>query len=385
MSFFHGVEVVEVQSGSRPITTVRSSVIGLVGTADSADASVFPLDTPVLIAGLDNEKIAALGADGTLPEAMVGILASRVGAMVVVIRVAEDADPATQLANIIGGVDVGTGIRTGIAALLDAQAVVKLTPKILIAPSFTNEVNVINAFLPVANSLKAIVLAEAPSTTETDAISYAANFVSDRIYVVDPRVQVTKAGVETLVANSPYVAGHIVRIDHEYGWHYSPSNHVIYGINGTERAIEYDGTATCRANYLNENKVAAVIFDDGFRLWGNYTLAATADKFQFLAVRRSADMINESVKIAHKWAVDRGITKTLLEDVVMNVNNYLRELTRQEKILGGKCWADPASNPASEIENGKLVIDFDFTAVYPAQHIQFRSRLTNEYIEEIFR
>ncbi|MBY7733496.1 hypothetical protein [Francisella philomiragia] len=220
MSFFHGVEVVEVQSGSRPITTVRSSVIGLVGTADSADASVFPLDTPVLIAGQEPDKIAALGVDGTLPDAMQGILASGVGAMVVVIRVAEDADPATQLANVIGGVDVGTGIRTGISALLDAQAVVKLTPKILIAPTFSNEVGVVNALLPVANSLKAIIVAEAPSTTEADAIAFAGNFESDRIYVVDPRVHVTKAGVETLVANSSYVAGHIVRIDHEYGWHY---------------------------------------------------------------------------------------------------------------------------------------------------------------------
>ncbi|AEE26296.1 phage tail sheath C-terminal domain-containing protein [Francisella hispaniensis] len=385
MSFFHGVEVVDVTSGSRPITTVRSSVIGLIGTADSADASVFPLDTPVLIAGQDLEKIAALGTDGTLPSAMAGILASGVGAMVVVIRVAEDADPATQLTNIIGGVDVNTGIRTGISALLDAQAVVKLTPKILIVPNFSDEIGVVNALIPVANSLKAIVVAEAPSTTEADALTFAANFVSDRVYIVDPRVQVTKDGVETLVANSSYVAGHIVRIDHEYGWHYSPSNHVIYGINGTERAIEYDGTATCRANYLNENKVAAIIFDDGFRLWGNYSLAADNDKFQFLSVRRTADMINESIKLAHKWAVDRGITKTLLEDVVMSVNNYLRELTRQEKILGGKCWADPAANPASEIEQGRLVLDFDFTAVYPAQHIQFRSKLTNEYIEELFR
>ncbi|MBY7733497.1 phage tail sheath C-terminal domain-containing protein [Francisella philomiragia] len=120
-------------------------------------------------------------------------------------------------------------------------------------------------------------------------------------------------------------------------------------------------------------------------MWGNYTLAATAGRFQFLPLRRSADMINESIKYAHKWAVDRGITKTFLEDIVMKGNDYFRQLKKQEKVLGGKMWADPALNPPSEIEKGNIIIDFDFTGVYPAQHIQFRSKVTNEYIEELFR
>lgn len=32
-NFLHGVEVVELTSGVRPIQTVRSAVIGLIGTA----------------------------------------------------------------------------------------------------------------------------------------------------------------------------------------------------------------------------------------------------------------------------------------------------------------------------------------------------------------
>ena len=50
-AFLHGVEVVEIDSGARPIQTVRSSVVGLVGTAPEAEAASFPLNTPVLIAG----------------------------------------------------------------------------------------------------------------------------------------------------------------------------------------------------------------------------------------------------------------------------------------------------------------------------------------------
>ena len=74
----------------------------------------------------------------------------------------------------------------------------------------------------------------------------------------------------------------------------------------------------------------------------------------------------------------------IVDDVVMAVNSYIRTLVRQEKILGGKSWADAEENPASEVTQGKLQINFDFTAVYPAQHITIKSKLVNDYIEEIF-
>ncbi|NKD78170.1 phage tail protein, partial [Haematospirillum sp. H1815] len=41
-TFLHGVEVLEIDAGPRPVRTVRSSVIGVVGTAPGADADRFP-------------------------------------------------------------------------------------------------------------------------------------------------------------------------------------------------------------------------------------------------------------------------------------------------------------------------------------------------------
>ena len=42
MAFLHGVEVIEIDAGPRPIQTVKSSVIGIVGTAPDADPDAFP-------------------------------------------------------------------------------------------------------------------------------------------------------------------------------------------------------------------------------------------------------------------------------------------------------------------------------------------------------
>jgi phage tail sheath protein FI len=59
--FLHGVEVVEIDSGPRPIQTVRSSVIGLIGTAPEAEEARFPYHTPVLIAGAARHPAGGAG------------------------------------------------------------------------------------------------------------------------------------------------------------------------------------------------------------------------------------------------------------------------------------------------------------------------------------
>ena len=134
---------------------------------------------------------------------------------------------------------------------------------------------------------------------------------------------------------------------------------------------------------LNENNIATVIRQDGYRLWGNRTLSSD-QKWAFLSVVRTADTINESLLKAHLWAVDRGITKNYVEEVIEGVNAYLRHLKSVGAILGGQCWADRDLNTADQISAGHIYFDFDFTPVYPAEHITFRSHLVNDYVVSIF-
>lgn len=103
----------------------------------------------------------------------------------------------------------------------------------------------------------------------------------------------------------------------------------------------------------------------------------------YLSVRRTADMINESLLRNHLWAVDRNITKTYLQDVTEGVNAYLRHLANIGAIIKGSCWADPDLNTPDQIQQGRVYIDFDFSASYPAEHITFRSQLTNRYLTEV--
>ncbi len=398
-TFLHGVEVLEIDTGPRPIRTVRSSVIGIVGTAPEADPTAFPLNTPVLIAGSRAEaaKLDTTGnGEGTLPAALDGIL-DQAGAVVVVIRVEEGEDEAATLANVIGGVNSSTGQFEGVQALLGAESVLGFAPRILIAPGFTHQrpedpvtpgtflANpVVSELIGIADRMRAVIIADGPNATDAAAITYSGDFGSARVYVVDPWVQVFKGGSVATEPASARVAGLIAKSDQDRGFWWSPSNQNINGIIGTARPVDFKlGDANSRANLLNEENVTTIIRQDGFRLWGNRTLSSDP-KFAFLSVRRTADIINDSLQRAHLWAVDRNITKTYVQDVEESVNAYLRTLVALGAILGGRCWADPDLNTAANITQGKIWFNFDFTPPYPAEHITFRSILTNEYIEEVF-
>lgn len=399
-TFLHGVEVVQIDDGPRPIRTVRSAVIGLIGTAPDADATAFPLNTPVLVTGsrLEAAKLDTVGdGEGTLPEAMDAIF-DQAGAVVVVVRVDEGVDVDATRANVLGGVDAGTGAYTGVHCFLAAESVLGFAPRILCAPGFTGyrpedlPANpgtylanpVVSELLGIADRLRAVIIADGPDTNDADAIAWAGDFGSKRVYVTDPGVKVIDADGD--IATQPAsarVAGIIAKSDAERGFWWSPSNREVYGIIGTVRSVDFAlGDATSRANLLNEQNVTTIIRQNGYRLWGNRTLSSDP-KWAFLSVVRTADMINESLLRAHLWAVDRNITKTYMEDVAEGVNAYLAHLKAQGAILGGRCWADPDLNTPTALAAGKVYFDFDFTPPAPAEHVTFRSRLVNDYFEEV--
>ena len=238
----------------------------------------------------------------------------------------------------------------------------------------------------VAEKMKAIVVADGPNTTDAEAIAYRENYGSPRMYIVDPHVKVwdTNTDAEIVEPVSARVAGLISKSDNDRGIWWSPSNQVINGIIGTSRGIDFAfGDANCRANYLNENEITTIIHEEGYRLWGNRSCASDP-KWAFLCHRRIADMIQESLMVSHLWAIDRAISKTYVEDVCEGVNRYLRHLKKMGAIYGGQCWVDPEINSRDQIAQGIVYWDFDFTPSTPAEHLVFRSRIVDNYIDEIF-
>jgi phage tail sheath protein FI len=142
------------------------------------------------------------------------------------------------------------------------------------------------------------------------------------------------------------------------------------------------GDSACKANYLNENGIATIVNQDGYRLWGNRTTSGEG-AYKFLCVRRTADIISDSILRAHLWAVDRNVVKNYLTDVTESVNAFLATLKSQGAILQGKCFANKELNTAANIAEGKVFFDFSFTPAYPAEQVTFRAYLDNSDLESV--
>lgn len=87
--YHHGVRVVEVNEGTRSITTVSTAIVGMVCTGDDADAKMFPLNKPVLITDVLTASGKA-GESGTLARSLDAI-ADQAKPVTVVVRV-DDAE-----------------------------------------------------------------------------------------------------------------------------------------------------------------------------------------------------------------------------------------------------------------------------------------------------
>lgn len=130
VSFHHGTRVFESAETPVLVRLAQTAVIGLIGTAEDADAVKFPLNKPIQI--LRPQDAVGLGADGTLMDAIDTIF-DQVGCPIVMVRVAEGVDTAATWANLIGSQVSFTGVHAFRRARSDGL----YKPKLLLAPGYT--------------------------------------------------------------------------------------------------------------------------------------------------------------------------------------------------------------------------------------------------------
>ena len=459
ISFHHGTRVFESTENPVLIRTAQSAVIALFGTADDADATVFPLNQPVLVKGASNYTTLAskLGAAGTLKRDLDAIYdqggVTKLGAYVYIIRVTEGVDADATIANLVGDSATLTGVHA--VFKIEQEFGRKLKPRIFVAPGWTqplsaNGVNAINVTLggtgytddtvsvaitdgggqgaeakavltagvvtgfvitkpgfgytsaptvtitdtgvgadataaattgtvgnPVAHELegilakfRAVAFIDGPNTSDAAAVITREKYGSQRLYICDPYVQVYDSALAGYVSHpsSARFAGVQTRVDREVGFYKSVSNEPIHGIDGLSRAIHY-GEQT---NYLNENAVNTVVnFGEGFRTWGNRNTGAE-DVWKFLAVRRTADFINEAIENAFLEFVDKPMTAANIKLIIESGRAFLRQLENESYVLKGSSdvWVDADLNSATEMAQGRLSLSVKFEPPAPIEDLR---------------
>lgn len=377
--YHHGVRVLEINEGTRVISTVSTAIVGMVCTAEDADTTLFPLNTPVLI----TDVLAAsgkAGKKGTLAPSLLAI-AEQAKPVTVVVRVAEGKDEAETTSNIIGGADEN-GKYTGMKALLAAQAELGVKPRILGVPGHDNQ-EVATALAGICQQLRAFGYISAYGCkTVSDAIKYRANFSQRELMLIWPDFinWNTATNSSDIAFATARALGLRAKIDQETGWHKTLSNVGVNGVSGISASVFWDlQTAGTDADLLNEGCVTTLIRKDGFKFWGSRT-CSDEPLFQFENYTRTAQVLADTMAEAHLWAVDRPLTPTLIRDMIDGIKAKFRELKSAGLLIDGDCWYDESANDKETLKAGKLFIDYDYTPVPPLEDLTLRQRITDRYL-----
>ncbi|WP_321966495.1 phage tail sheath protein [Burkholderia cepacia] len=377
--YHHGVRVIEVDDGTRPIRTVSTAVIGMVCTGDDADASTFPENRPVLVTNVQS-AIGKAGTKGTLARSLDAI-AAQTSPVIVAVRVPSGKSADETNSAVIGGA-TADGQYTGMKALLAANSKLGVKPRVLGCPGLDT--------LPVATELATIAqklrgfgyVSAGDSKTKEDATAYRQNFGQRELMTIWPDFVNwnTATNAEDITWATARALGMRAKIDEEIGWHKTISNVPVNGVTGISRDVFWDlQDPNTDAGYLNSHDVTTLVNADGYRFWGSRT--CSADKlWAFENYVRTAQVIADTMAEAHMWAVDKPMSRTLIRDIVDSVNARFRAWKTAGDIIDGQCWFDPGANDKDSLKAGQGFLDYDFCPVPPLEDLTFRQRITDRYL-----
>lgn len=335
-------------------------------TLSGGEDEPFPLNTPVVVAG-GLGQAAKLGKTGSLNSELNDIF-DQYGALVIVVRADTADDAEAQRAAMIAAMD----------GLAKSKTITTYQPRILICPSLSDDDAVAKALETKAAKLRAIAYVESSAGATVQDVVKRRDMFGDRVELMRPRVQVTDSDGQLVY--KPYTAraaGLRARIDNEKGWWWSKSNQDVYNILGVEQVDDWSlSDPYSTANLLNMDNVSTIIRHDGFKHWGN-RLCTTHPQLRFEAVRRTADVIEDSIQEAMMPYMDTPLDKWVRDDILDSINSFLRRMTAMKAIFGGRAWLNEELNTAETLAAGQLWIDYDFGPKSPLERLTLTANPTN--------
>ncbi|MEQ5346962.1 phage tail sheath protein [Proteus genomosp. 6] len=377
--YHHGVRVIEINEGTRPIRTISTAIVGVVCTADDADEKTFPLNKPVLLTDV-SQAIGKAGKTGTLASTLKAI-SDQAKPITIVVRVEQGESEAETTTNIIGGT-TEEGLKTGLQALLASQSQHGIKPRIIGAPGH-DTLAVANEIAVICQKLRAFGYVSAYDCKNiSEAIKYRDNFGQRELMVIFPDFTSwdNTTNSESTAYATARALGLRAKLDNDIGWHKTLSNITVNGVTGISKDIYWDlQDPATDAGLLNEKGVTTLIRRDGFRFWGSRT-CSDDPLFAFESYTRTAQVLADTMAEGQMWAIDKPLTPSLARDIVETINAKLRSLVSQGYLLGGECWYDPTSNSKEELKAGKLSLDYDYTPIPPMENLMLRQRITDKYL-----
>ena len=172
-----------------------------------------------------------------------------------------------------------------------------------------------------------------------------------------------------------HVAGVWARTDGTRGVWKAPANEAVRGV----ARLEFEVTSG-EQDLLNPEGVNCTrsFGSYGTKIWGARTLAKTDPSWRYINVRRLFNFIEESIRRGTQWAVFEPNDVDLWQRVKRNITSFLRGLWMQGALVGATpeqafyVICDGSNNPASSVDEGRLIVEIGIAPVKPAEFVIFR-------------
>lgn len=378
LNFEHNGITVNATESPEAMGGLGDNVIGLVGTAPNAHASI-PKNAPFRINSFTTQTLLdPTGAEtGTLFQAVYQIL-KVVKVPVYVVIVEEGATPADTINNVIGGNDPVTGRKLGLAALSSVPE--DLT--IIGAPGFTGTKAVAGEFASFGKRIKARVVLDGKDAPVADQVTYSgelggADLGFDRCLLVHnmPAVYSKAAKKNVFLSPSSLAIAALAKVKQ---WE-SPGNQVTFA-EDVSRVVEYNilDTST-EGDLLNRYGVSyyARTILGGFSLLGNRSITG-----KFISYVGLEDAISRKLVKAGQKAMAKNLTKSFMDQEVKRINDWLQTLVADETIPGGSVYLHPELNSVEKYKNGTWFIVIDYGRYAPNEHMVYQLNARDEIIEQ---
>ena len=312
-------------------------------------------------------------------------------------------------ADIIGGVVVGTGARTGLEVIEDVFQKTGYIPGVIICPAFSSDPTVAAAMEAKCENINGCFACTCVIDVDTKVVKTAQDVVAwkNSNNIVFPRQELCfgKPALVGAIVGQPGSATQVTKIFNfasQQGpllqWtdtykgggmpYCSPSNknlrmNSLQLDDGTEVPMHL-----ADANMLNgQGIISALNWIGGWRSWGNRTACYPSDsdvKDMFIPVRRMFDYIGNTVVLTIWQEVDEPGNRRLIDAIVNTLQLWLDGITATGALVGASIAFNQSENPTTEILNGHYVFHIYIAVPTPAEWLDFRIEYWIPYISNLW-
>lgn len=294
--------------------------------------------------------------------------------------------------DIIGGYDAESGKEYGMEVLRQVYPKTGMTAALFIAPGWSHKPEVAAVMIAKCGAINGAFMAECLLDVDTaDAKKYTdvENWKKENGYsdphaiALWPKAIMNEKQVYLSAAYGAMVAYEDAQNDDVPN--ISPSNVLI----NVEAAVVEDGTEIFmdrqQANVLNGAGIVTLLYEAGWRAWGNNTSAYPETKElkdRWINCRRIFSWVANGLITTYHEKVDRPANYRLIENICDSENIRLNSYVSAGKLAGGRIEYNEEENSVENVLNGQVIFHVYIAAYTPAEDILFILKFDPEMLKD---